>query len=83
MIKTFLPAVGFLILGSFSIEVGGGSGKEPTSQSRRYMRQGFDPWVGKIPWRRAWEPTSVFLPREPHGKRSLAGYMGWQRIGHG
>ena len=35
---------------------------------------GFDPWVGKIPWRREWLPTPVFLPQEFHGLRSLAGY---------
>ena len=34
----------------------------------------FSPWVGKMPWRRAWQPTPVFLPREPHGQRSLVGY---------
>ena len=38
------------------------------------IRLGFDPWVGKIPWRRAWQPTPVFLPGESHGQRSLAGY---------
>ena len=32
------------------------------------------PWVGKIPWRRAWLPTPVFLPREFHGQKSLTGY---------
>ena len=32
------------------------------------------PWVGKIPWRRAWQPTPVFLPGECHGQRRLAGY---------
>ena len=37
-------------------------------------RPGFDPWVGKIPWRRKWQPTPVFLPRESHGQRSLTGY---------
>ena len=37
-------------------------------------RPGFDPWVGKIPWRRAWQPTPVFLPGESHGQRSLVGY---------
>ena len=37
-------------------------------------RPGFDPWVGKIPWRRAWQPTPVFLPGESHGQRSLEGY---------
>ena len=34
----------------------------------------FDPWVGKIPWRRKWQPTPVFLPGESHGQRSLVGY---------
>ena len=38
------------------------------------MRYGFDPWVGKIPWRRAWKPISVSLPGESHGQRSLVGY---------
>ena len=37
----------------------------------------FDPWVGKIPWRREWQPTPVFLPGEFHGQRSLAGYSPW------
>ena len=37
-------------------------------------RFGFDPWVGKIPWRRKWQPTPVFLPGESHGQRSLVGY---------
>ena len=40
-------------------------------------KPGFDPWVWKIPWRRAWQPTLVFLPRESHGQRSLAGYSPW------
>ena len=35
---------------------------------------GFNSWVGKIPWRRKWQPTSVFLPEKSHGQRSLAGY---------
>ena len=38
------------------------------------LRLRFDPWVGKIPWRRKWQPAPVFLPRESHGQRSLAGY---------
>ena len=37
-------------------------------------RHGFDPWVRKIPWRRKWYPSPVFLPRKSHGQRSLAGY---------
>ena len=53
---------------------GGTSGKEPACQCRRHKRCGFDPWVGKIPWRRTWQPTPVFLPGESHGQRSLVGY---------
>ena len=53
---------------------GGASGKEPTCQCRRHKRHGFDSWVRKIPWRRAWQPTPVFLPGESHGHRSLVGY---------
>ena len=37
----------------------------------------FDPWVKKIPWRRAWQPTLVFLPGEFHGQRSPVGYGPW------
>ena len=37
----------------------------------------FDPWVGKIPWRRSWQATPVFLPGESHGQSSLAGYSLW------
>ena len=38
-----------------------------------------DPWVGKIPWRRAWQPTLVVLPGESNGQRSLEGYSPWGR----
>ena len=50
---------------------GGTSGKEPTCQCRRFKRREFDPWVGKLPWRREWQPTPVFLPGESHGQKSL------------
>ena len=40
-------------------------------------KHGFNPWVRKIPWRRKWQPTSVFLPGEFHGQRSLVGYSPW------
>ena len=50
------------------------SSKESTCQCRRHR---FDPWVGKIPWRRKWQPTPVFLPGESHGQRSLAGCSPW------
>ena len=36
-----------------------------------------DPWVGKVPWRREWQPTPVFLPGESYGERNLAGYSPW------
>ena len=42
-------------------------------------RPRFDPWVGKIPCRREWLPTPVFLPGESHGRRSLTGYSPWGR----
>ena len=61
---------------------GGTGGKESICQCRR---PGFDPWVGNIPWRRAWQPTLVFLLGEFHGQRSLVCYspsMGSQRVGH-
>ena len=48
--------------------------KSPPASAGRHKRPGFDPWVGKIPWRRAWLPTPVFLPGESHGQRSLMGY---------
>ena len=43
-------------------------------QCRRQRRRVFDSWVGKIPWRRKWQPTPVFLPGESHWQRSLVGY---------
>ena len=48
-------------------------GKESTNQCSRHRTRGFDPWVEKIPWRRKWLRIPVFLPRESHGQRSLAG----------
>jgi len=45
--------------------------KEPTFQCRRHR---FNPWVRKIPWRRKWQPTPIFLLGEFHGQRSLADY---------
>ena len=57
------------------------SGREFACQ---YRRQGFDPWVGKIPWRRKWKPISVILPGKPHGQGSLVGYNPWgcKRVRH-
>ena len=55
-------------------DFGRNSGKEPACQCRRCRRGRFNPWVGKIPWRRVGQPTLAFLPGKPHGQRSLAGY---------
>ena len=63
---------------------GGDSGKEPIYQSRRHKRRGFDPWVGKIGWRKARQPTPGFLPeespwtKEPGELQSI----GSHRMGH-
>ena len=62
---------------------GGARGIESACQWKRCRRRGFDPWVGKIPWRRAWQPTPVFLPRipwteEPGGLQPIES----QRFGH-
>ena len=56
---------------------GSACSKEPACNSGDIRRHKFDPWVGKIPWRRAWQPTLVFLPGESHGQRSLVGYSPW------
>ena len=64
----------YLISQGFS----GGTGcEEPTCQCRRPKNCGFDPWVGKISWRRKWQPIPVFLTGESHGQRSLAGHSPW------
>ena len=57
------------------------SGKESSCQCGRLR---FDPWVGKIPWRRKWEPSPVLLTGKSHGQRSLAGSSpcGCKRVGH-
>ena len=55
---------------------GGTSGKEPACQCRRHRRQNFDPWVGKIPWRRKQQPTLVFLPGESQDRGA------WQAMVH-
>ena len=52
-------------------QLGGSDGEESCLQCRRRR---FDPSVGKIPWRRTWQPTPVFLAGESHGQKRLAGY---------
>ena len=57
------------------------SDKEYTCRSRRHR---FDPWVGKISWRKRWQSMPVFLPGKFHWERSLVGYSPWdrKRVGH-
>ena len=52
---------------------GGTSGKETSCQRRRREGYGSNAWVGRMLWRRAWEPTPVFLPGESDGQRRLTG----------
>ena len=58
------------------------SGEEHTCQ---YRRRGFDPWVGKISWRRKWQPTPVFLPGESYGQKEPGGVQSKRspRVRHG
>ena len=49
--------------------------KNPPAMQETWIQ----PWVGKFPWRRKWQPTPVFLPGEAHGQKSLVGYSSWDR----
>jgi len=64
--------------------MGGSTSKEPTCQCRRHRRPGFEPWVGKISWRRKWQSTLVFFPEKSYEQKSLVSYksLGLQRVGH-
>ena len=80
-----LKLPGWFSVMSGSLFPGGAGGNEPICQCRRHKRQGLDPWVGKIPWRRAWQPTpssilawSIPWTEEPGGLQST----GSQRTGH-
>ena len=63
---------------------GGTNGKKPTCQGRPHKRLRFNPWVGKIPWRREWQPTPVFSPGKFHGRGESGRQQstGSQRIRH-
>ena len=54
--------------------VGLGVKSPPADAGDIHKRRGFDPCVGKVPWRSTWQHTPVFLPGESHGQMSLAGY---------
>ena len=76
----FLPPLWYLWVrtlspsGLLTRSSGGANGKESTCQCRRSR---INPWVGKIPWKREWQPTPVFLPGKSHGQRSLVSYTLW------
>ena len=53
----------------------GSAVKRTCLQCQRCRRLRFNPWVRKIPWRRKWQSTLVFLPLEAHGQKSLVGYI--------
>ena len=61
----------YVIITSFP---GGTSGKELACQCRRCKSHRYNPWVRKIPWRRAWQSNPVFMNGDSHGQRSLVGY---------
>ena len=60
----------------------GGSGKNPPVNAGDVRDERFDLWIRKIPWRRKWQPTPVFLPGKFHGQKSFTGYSPWglQRV---
>ena len=65
--------IGTMIRGGFTRD----SAVENPSVMQETWRCGFDPWVGKSPWRRKWQCTPVILPRKSHGQRNLPGYSPW------
>ena len=60
------------IIGAHIMDPPGGS--DSKASCLQCGRPGFDPWVGKILWRRKWQPTPVLLPGKSHGQRSMVGY---------
>ena len=58
---------------------GGSVVKNPPANAGDVRDSGSIPGLGRLPWRRKWQPTPVFLPRASHGQRSLAGYSPWGR----
>ena len=66
-----------LIFMPFMAASSGAGGKESACQCTKHETCGFDSWIQKNPWRRAWQPTPVFLPGESHGQRNQAGYSPW------
>ena len=57
--------------------LGGSVVKNLLAVKETCRRSGFNPWFRKIPWRRKWQPTPVFLSEKSHGQRNLVGYSPW------
>ena len=66
------------------VSPGGASGPKSPVANAGTRRHRVSPWISKIPWRRKWQPSPVFLLGESHGERNLAGYSPWghKRVGH-
>ena len=74
ILATILVEIPYRLLLEESMGFSGGSDGKESAYDRR---PGLDPWVAKIPWRRAWQPIPVFLPGESHGQRCLSSYSPW------
>ena len=61
------------------VQCSGAGAKKLSAHAGDVRDTGQMPWLGKIPWRRKWQPTPIFLPGESHGQWSLAGYTLWGR----
>ena len=77
--KTIKTDKDWKMLISFNYKEGFGlsGASQAACQCKRHRRRRFNLWVGRIPWKRKWQPTPVFLPGKFHGERSLAGYSPW------
>ena len=77
---TYLPPYSSLFCLLFHLSIcfpGGPVLKKPTCRGRRHKGPRFNPWIRKIPWRRRWPPTLVFLPGKLRGQRTLVGDNPW------
>ena len=77
--RPYAWACGLSGIGSISYRHAFPGGSESKSVCLQLRRPGFNPWIGKIPWRRKWQPSPVLLPWKSHGRRSLVGYSLWGR----
>ena len=78
VIELISPSSSVLQTDSLSTETPGKSPRYAAKDTcMQCGRPGFNPWVGKIPWRRNCQPTPVFLPGKFHGQRSLVSYSSW------